>query len=219
MYIHQHPNRLLEHTTGLLLFDLLEQASYICNDATMEALLPPPKGLYLKGSVKPLLSNTKSYYAISDPTTPIDLDNVLLLREDIIDHTGDVVLSGRNLTYRPHVFTTTPTLPITAIQICHNILVDYLFRYCKHARGIRSFHIRDYIHESMHVAFDDVYFEEFLTEALDELHDFIRHQDECIYMTRLKGSTLIIERYIDWRIFEYTEMMYNKQQEEASDFY
>jgi len=101
-YIFKHPNKLLEHTDGLLLFDLLEQASYICSDDITVALEPPPRGLYIKGHITPLLNDRDIYYPKSrdgDPEAVItEFSTVLTNKEDIVDHRGDIVVTARNLT-------------------------------------------------------------------------------------------------------------------------
>lgn len=216
-----HPNKLLEKTESMLLFNLLEQASYICNDEVTQALIPSPVGLYVKGHVKPLLNDRDDYYPKSQYGNPsariIDFKTVMGLQEDIVDNQQNVVLTGYNIINRPHLFTTEPTLPIAAINICSNILVDYLFKYCKYARGFKADHISNYIKPEFHDLMDSEYFEDSLSDALDELHEFTRNHTWNIHLHKLNGTTLIIERLVDWRIYQWTEIMYNKQQVELGE--
>lgn len=217
----QDPNKLLENPEGLQLFNLLEQASYIQTDEVINALVEPPRGLYVKGHVKPLLNDIDFYYPRSRFKGPdariVDFNAVFDLQEDILDESGKIVVTGFNLTNRKHLFTTEPTLPITAINVCHNVLMDYLFKYCKYARGFRGSHVSNFIKPEYRDMMDSEYFEDSLSDALDELHEFTRHHTWNIHFTKLNGTTLVIERMVDWRIFEWTRMMYERQQEETNE--
>lgn len=222
---HPHPNTLLEKAEGLLVVNLLEQASYISTDEVLAALVAPEPGLYIKGSVNPLLNSRESYYpkSLSGGLYPeakiVDFKEALKLQEDIVTISGEVVVSAFNLINRPHLFTTEPTLPVSAINVCYNVLIDYLFKRCKYARGRKLNHFSNYIKPEYQDLIDEEYLEDSLSDALDELHEFTVHSPWNIYMHKLTGTTLIIEKLVDWRIYDWTEIMYNKQQEESSDFY
>lgn len=218
---HNHPNKLLEQHEGLILFNLLEQASYILTDEVQHILVPPPRGLYVKGHITPILNDSGVYYPRSKIGNPdariLDFDEMFKLREDIVDENNTVIINSQNLIGRPHLFTTKPELPISAALVCYNVLVEYLFKYCKHARGVKSSHISNFIKPEYQEEFNEDYFENPLENALDELYEFIRRYDWNIYFHRLNGTTLVIERYCDFRVYEYTRMMYEKQQEQQGE--
>lgn len=220
---YSHPNKLLEKPQEILLFNLLEQASRILTDSVEEMLVEPPVGLYVKGQVKPILNDRDVYYPrfrLEDPDARIvDFSKVFDLNDDIVDVQGNVIVTNYNLCHRRHLFTLKPTLPVSAIQICYNVIIDYLFRYCKHAKGIKLSRIDNLIKPEYHDTFDESLIEEYLSNALDELHDFIFDSSWNIYMHKLNGTTLIIEKMIDFRIYSWTEMQYQKQQEQEGDFY
>lgn len=219
----QHPNKLLEKPQEILLFNLLEQASRILTDSVEEMLVEPPVGLYVKGQVKPILNDKNVYYPrfrLEDPDARIvDFSKVFDLNDDIVDVQGNVIVTNYNLCHRRHLFTLKPTLPVSAIQICYNVIIDYLFRYCKYAKGIKLSRIDNFVKPEYHDTFDESLIEEYLSDALDELHDFILDSSWNIYMHKLNGTTLIIEKMIDFRIYSWTEMQYQKQQEQEGDFY
>ena len=213
----EHPNKLLETPNAILIIDLLEQASYIIDEHTEQFFVESPKGLYIKGHVNPIMLDGKKYYPkskYSDDHYLISYINALEQEEDIVDDKDKVILNLFNIKNRPYLFTQQPQLPVSAINACYSILIDYLFRYCKHARGLKVKYIGDYIKEEYNHYLYENYFESKISDALDELHEFIRKNDWNIYFHKLKGTTLIIEQHVDYRIYSWTEMMYKEQEEE-----
>lgn len=215
-----HPNKLLEKPKAIWFCNLLEQAAYLTNSDTEHWFEAPPLGVYLKGSILPLLTaDTVCYLSVPDPAQLItDYQTVLAYEQDIVDASGDILIKGSDLRRRKHLFTTQPDMPISAINVAYNLIMDYVFKYCKYARGMKRNNIEQFIKPEYLDQFDNLMFEDMLSDTLDELHTFIRYDDWSIYFHRLRSTTLLLEKHCDWRIFEYTRMMYEKQQQEEPDY-
>lgn len=217
-----HPNKLLEKPKAVWFCNLIEQAAYITNDDTEVMFEPSMPGIYIQGSIKPIIDVTKPYFITSvDPNNLIrDYTTILTLKHDILDSEGDVVIKGVDLVRRKHLYTLQPKLPVAAINIAYNLIIDYLFKYCKYARGVKQTVIEQFIRAEYRDKYDRDFLEGMLEDVLDQLHEFIRCDDWNIYFNRLHGTTLIIEKHIDWRIYRYTEMMYEKEEEDKGpDWY
>lgn len=216
----EHPNKLLEKPKGLWFCNLLEQASYLTTSDTEQLFEAPIPGIYVKGSIRPIVEATDvCYLQVPEPEQLIqDYQTILACEHDIVNKEGEVLIKGLDLRRRKHMFTSQPEMPIAAINIAYNVIMDYVFKYCKYARGIKRSSLEQYIRPEYRDNIDIHSLEDMLTDVLDELHEFIKYDDWNIYFHRLRGTTLVLEKHCDWRIYEYTRMMYENQQEEQNEF-
>lgn len=215
----EHPNSLLQHPKAVWLCNLIEQAAYITNTDTEEMFEPCVPGIYVQGSIKPLIKADTICYVgtISEATRIMSLEDVLKASADILDDDGNTLIKRFDIVHRKHLYTTNPALPVSAMHIAYNIIMDYLFKQCKYARGVKRNQLDQFIKPEYDELFDRDHFEDLLTDTLDTLHDFIRCDPWSIYFHKLHGTTLIIEKHVDWRIHEYTRMMYEKNQKETGE--
>lgn len=214
-----HPNKLLEKPKAVWFCNLLEQAAYITNSDTEHLFEEPIPGVYIKGSIKPMVRATDvCYLQVPEPQQLItDYQTILAYEHDIVDKEGEVLIKGIDLKRRKHLFTTQPEMPIAAINVAYNLIMDYVFKYCKYARGIKRSNIEQFIKAEYHEGLDVAYLEDMLCDILDELHEFIKYNDWNIYFHRLRSTTLMLELHCDYRIYNWTEIMYEKQQNELGE--
>jgi len=217
-----HPNDLFKKVHKVLVIDLLQYVSDITDMNILELLVEPTDGLYVKGGIKPILYKDKEYYyrpskEVNELVLIEDLSIVPKLTTDILDKDMKVVLPVLSLLNKSRYLTLEPTLPITAMEFGRYMALDYLGKICPYSRYIKKGGIEDFIKPEYYDSIDEYSFEDAYQHMLDDIHDFI---DDCtwnIYFTKNRMSTLIIEQSIDWRIYDWHRIQYDKHSNELDN--
>lgn len=217
-------NDLLDKTTQVIVIDLFDHAVSM-EDKVQTMFIDPKPGLYLPGSVDPILESTKKYtYSNKFPNNigKVDLNKLCTNAGDILDQTGKIVITEQNIARRLKYFTTAPTVPAVAIKAASILTINYLTSLCQYTR---SKNIHQSLEELVKPQFKTEFFkteyeiQQSLFRLLDSVIEFVVEDTWHMYLTEVKGSTLIIEKGIDWRIYEWYRMKFEKENEDEQDRY
>lgn len=228
----QEPSDLLKKVTSVLAIDLLEFAINLDTEL-LATLVEPPKGIYIKGNIKPILTDDKVYYARSkmpyiqgsskmsyiigkqkridiQDTAIKDLKEVFTLTEDLVDSDGNVVLSLKDIKIKSRYMSIGSDLPVTAIQLTKTMALDYISTLCKFSRFVYSENIESLVKPEYHYLIANDSFDVAFESLHEQILNFIDQDTWFIYFCRLKGTTLLIEKTIDYRIYYYHEVHYKE---------
>ena len=211
-------NKLLLESKEVLAIDLLPHAQQL-SEEYIEALLPAPAGIYITGVINPLFSDTESYYERSqlgiDGYQLKSIEEILHAKEDIVNSHGELILALRDIRTKGRYLKDHPTIPAIGIKAAVSVVLSYLNSLNKNTNvSVAGFKLEYFIkpeyiwmvtREDYSVAFEDL---------LDTVMDFVDGDTWHIYFCSLKGSTLVIEKTIDWRIYQYYIMTQKESQEE-----
>lgn len=250
MYNIKDPNRMLEIVTSVLVIDLLDQVKLLGGKIPLEALIDPPKGIYLKGSLKPFITDNVDYYAESVLTKKglnreelvyngvivkgskvvdfqeeriTDFQDILGLTENLIDECGTVVLTADDIKRRSKYMSLTPSIPVIAIEVAALMVKSYLDSICPYNKTVRSIRsisentLEEFVKESYHHLIDEDEFDVEFESLLNIVSEFVGDDLWFIYTHRIKGTDLIIEKLIDFRIYDWYRMKYDQQQLENKE--
>ena len=210
------PMSLLVDPSAYLVIDLLQHASKLNNSDIADMLIQPEIGIYLKGGLKPLVRYGGIYYPESKYLNPTHvfttLEAMLLCKENIIDETGRIVLSY-NVLKNPSRLTTNPEIPLVGVELTRTVAINYIDTICPHTRSIANKNIYKYIQPCYQPTINLDQLDSIFADMLYEIHTFIDSDTWFIYFDRVCGSSLIIEKMVDWRIFKYHEMIYQSEHE------
>jgi hypothetical protein len=216
-----NPNKLLDKIESVLVIDLLEAVSVI-DDALLETLVPAPPGIYVKNSLKPIIDYSKIHYTRQDylqkPMSECSLDGILKLKSDILNHEGETVLNYKEVVLRKSMLFDKPTLPVMGVKLAVTLILDYLTTIAPYTRCLKYDRQEQLIREEHHGLIELDTFEEKLEKTLDTIFDFVNEDVWYIYFTRVKGTTFVLEKVIDYRIFRYHELEMIKAMENDDDY-
>jgi hypothetical protein len=211
----------LNHVEGSLVISLLDHVMGL-EDKYQDALISPPEGIYLITDIQPIMEIGKTYYPKSRYPQPealfhatTDIDTLLSLRDDIVDHNGDMVIRHRDLVSRRRYFKTEPTLPVIALKAAIGIVEQYLVSVSRHSRRTHPRYRIDnlVLPGNEHLIECDEFMHAF-DRLLDIVTRFVDGDHWNLYHTRIKGSNLIVEKGIDYRILCYYENVFKETEEE-----
>lgn len=199
---------LLNTVEDMIIIDL---SNYICllNDELMDSLVDPEIGVYKRGSIIPRISLRNNVYFESDKTKPITNPELILERkENIVSSSGEILLSGNEITVCSKQFSSSPFIHPTAISLAKGIIDNYIFYLtCKTGYGKGLTQLEEFVKPEKHYLIrQDEYFV-VLQPMLDLLSDFVEKHTTHIYYTRLRSSSLFIERMCDYRVVEYYRLL------------
>lgn len=207
----------LLYVKGALVIDLMPHVMAVDEDPFLKALVKPPEGLYLVGSIEPLVEKGKAYYPRSQfPTAaqPIqDLHTLSSLKDDIVNTNGDIVLTLRDLITKSKFIKKEPTVPVTALKAAVSVVEQYLTSVSRNSkRSHPRYRLEFLVKETYHdLIIDDEYMKVF-KKLLNEVSDFVADDTFNMYYTKIKGTSLIIEKGIDFRIHCYYEDLFKSQE-------
>lgn len=204
------------HVEQALVIDLMEHVTTM--DMTyQEALVDPPAGIYITGSIEPILLQDRKYFvrsAYQDPKVPgINLKDIFDIKGDIVNEGGDVVLSFKDILQKKKFINFEPTVPVTALKVAVGIVEQYIISSCHHSKRSHPTYRLEYLVKPQYqdMVINDEYIQQF-ARLRDRVMDFIRDDRWQVYYTRLRGTSLIIEKGLDYRVCCYYEHLFKSQE-------
>ena len=195
--------------SAMMVVNLLDHVSTWDKDPYLDCLVEPSSGIYLPSSVNPVLDDNGVYYPQSkygqDQYRIKDLDSIFNLGESIVDKNGIVVFTWVNLKRFKKYITLTPQVPATAIKVAHVIVDDFLRGLCPYTNTPRNKHSLHQLTTNPDLILIEAY-EELLDDLIMEVSEFVGKDRYHIYFTKLKGTSLIIEKTIDFRVYDWYRM-------------
>lgn len=208
----------LAHVEEVCVIDLLDHAMTIGEDC-QKALVPAPKGLYLVGSMDPVLYEGVTYYAKSDVVVngdvydfansqPIkDLSKLIKKPDDVYDATGKLVITKKQLMARSRFLKTESTLPVVGMKMAMAVVKKYLSTLCRHTSYIHDqARIRELIKPEFLDQYDTEEFMDNFTRLLGQLDTFIGNDYWNMYWFKMQGTSMVVLKGVDWRVYRYYQM-------------
>lgn len=194
--------------TEILVLDLMEYITHINKDPYFEALVEPVKGVYLPGCLDPVMSLDNPCYPASKIGIPqfamIDISSMLACGEDVVNSKGTLLGDVRKIRRIVKYMTDQPSLPVVMLKVMMGVLTNYLSNLC--ARTRHNINVSKY-YRYIKPEYEYLIIEESYETAMDgmilDINKFVGKDTHHIYFTRLKGTSVIIEKTIDYRIYEW----------------
>lgn len=241
----------LNHVEKMVIIDLIPHVLLLNERPNLlDALKPPTQGVYVVGSIEPIVRSDGWYFANVPGTierlpiqVPINVANLSALKADITDERGKMVLQAKDLITNARFFRDEPSVPVTALKAAIATVEQYLFAVSRHNRRMHPTYALEYLIKQEHIqpTFDvdmrgnetgqptiedvvrnptildtDEYMHAF-EHLLDQVTDFVDGKHWNFYFTKVKGTSLILEQGIDYRIYKYYQAEFDKKAKEEAD--
>lgn len=203
----EHPNDLITKVHGSIAIDLYNQdLHHLLKDHLVDTDTP---NIYFKGSTNPIISKKISLYiANKQNLVPIeDYDLLLEHPTNVYNKDAEIVLRAEILEQHKKHLTSTPSIPNSLTVMIESYLVTILNRMCvKSMTGI-SYDISNYVTDIDEDTVLDM-IEEHYSNEISMLYEFIGTDTWNLYFKHRKNSLLVIEKSVDWRIYEWHRANY-----------
>ena len=205
---------LLREIKDVLVIDL-SQGNYLLSDSLRAKLYQPIKGIYLKGSIDPFLIDAEGceYYVSKgyDGTLEkIPFSDIMNSTSAICKVNGDVIINNKMGRDKKRFFTTTPNEDAIVCKLIRAVCIGVVNEYCikttpkRDDYDVGKFILPEYSHELVSSQTFDVE----LDHICREIIDFIGSDNWSIYTYRTIGRTFILEKGIDYRVFDWHRIQY-----------
>lgn len=112
-----------------------------------------------------------------------------------------------------------PTIPSMAIKMAVAVIKERLELYCPHTTSTSlRYNQRSLVQPEYHHLIDQGEYTNAFFDLNDKLIDFTRNAEWNLYFLRLQGTSLVITKGLDWRIYEYYRMKFEKESTEVNEF-
>jgi len=215
---------------SILMIDILPYVSLLEEPFLTECFEPPRKGVYIKGDINPILYENVTYFTLSEDRTPeiIQLNysiakksivkNIyeqIKLNENIYNLSASVVISANDLLASRKFLFKEPTIPAQAVKAGISVILSYLNRLCSYTSVndisynldtiVKDKYKKDIIHNNK--------FETVFETLLDKVADWVGKDSWCIFTYKIKGTSIIIEKGLDYRIYDWYRINFYKDEE------
>lgn len=162
-------------------------------------------------------SRFRGQVVVSQPQLLVidNIDDILKIAADIYREDGTLVCSKEQLNrYRRH-FSRLPSIPAQSVKMAIAVAMSRLQSFCPHAiLPTINFNQTDLVTPKYaHLVYNDEYSQGF-AELLDKIRDITRKSEWNLYFVRITGTNLIIRKGIDWRIYDWYRMKFEKEEKE-----
>jgi hypothetical protein len=194
--------------TEILVLDLMEYVTFIDKDPYFDALIEPASGVYLAGGFDPIMSMDNPCYPISkmgmEYFAITTIEGMLRCKEVIVNNKGVVIGDVNKVRRIVKHMTNEPQLPVVMLKVMMGILTNYLSNLCTRTRhNINVSKYYRYIKPEYEYLITEERYETVLDNLIMDIIKFVGKDTYHIYFTRLKGTSVIVEKTIDYRIFEW----------------
>lgn len=196
-------------------------------------LLPPPEGIYFQGGCEPVIEPERVYYCMNrgaqrafheqkrcsdfvssaavkgDIPKPELFLNLDMVKDDIVDNRGRVVVPLSVAKQHKDYLTTTPTFPVRALLLLTSVVKSYFNPHDK-THGVYQ-HLNDEGVAKWQQREMD--FEAEVCNLLDIFDEFVGEDRHHIYGLVFVNTDVVVEKYCDFRIYEWTRL----QEAKATD--
>lgn len=207
----------LNHNKEVTVIDILSHVMSLDEDPYLKALVPPAEGIYLLGSIDPILYKDRMYYEMKTGKS-IEFAKILKINDDIVDETGRIIVSLKDLKTKARFFKHEPSVPSVGIKIAIAVVTRYLGTLCRHTRHVHDrIRIDKYVRPEYQEMVDKEEFVHGFERLLDLVTDFVGRDTWNIYFYKLRGTSLVIEKSVDWRVYRYYETRFEEENRLADE--
>ncbi len=192
--------------TATVLIDTIPAASAIESLLGPNVLRPPTPGIYASRSATPFLKAGEYYYKIDDINGNTPIKGIEDVHGDIFNQKGDLVhIAKKKMELSMH-----PTVPAQGMKIVY-AYVDMLVTLATHEWTKETLSLSDtfdqFIEPKIHA--DDKFkiYQTMIDQMKDIKHivlDFIGSNGWIMHLMRFKGTDIVIEKTIDYRIYQWS---------------
>lgn len=206
----------LEHVEETIVIDLLQHAVSLEEDPYLIALKDPVPGVYITGDLEPIINFNNIYYRKQQFGSKSGLiknfEQVITACDDIVNEHAGLVLTHRNIKTKKRFLNPAPTVPAMAIKAAISVVQRYLNTLSHHMRYAGNTYRLENLIQDKYVSLieKDEYLHAF-EKLLDTVAEFVGKDHWNLYFYKLKGTSMIVTKGVDWRIYDWYRIQFEKE--------
>lgn len=175
----------------------------------------PTPGVYLINTLEPIIEAGKPYYTSKGliNQTPIIGNELAEINDDVFDENGNVVISKHIMLNKNAILKNHPSVNTALFKIARLLIEDYINSKCPIFNVNNNNKITRYlVPEAMHL-YESGEINNYMYVIYDIIDRFIGKDVYHIYFVRTVGLDLIIDKVVDYRIYQWTKQHFGNNEE------
>ena len=169
---------------------------------------PLEPNTYLKGQMLPVFQKGRLYFTKKGLATNTPITSLDGLTETIYDYAGNVVIPPNVMRNKDRYLSGTPTMPLQTAMVLEAYIKYYLEQMCPYRQmGGSAKALCSLFNEQGQEMFEEGTIERILEPVGKVVRDFVGRDTWHIYFVKLEADSVFIEKTIDYRIYQYYEML------------
>lgn len=208
-------NKMLIKTKETLVLNLLDHVVNLDDLYRVDCYEEPRKGIYLSGSIDPIFYADSKYFWKNDQSVNIPILNIhelLTTFRTVIDSTEKVIIRGDTLFKQRKFLQTQPDIPVMAIKAAVATIIKYLNSLCSftHVNDI-SYNLYRLVKNEYRDLVNNDEFDVIFYDLVSKVQDFVGEDTWHIYFYKVRGTSIIIQKTIDYRIYDWYRIKYGTE--------
>jgi len=225
MVKHDTALELLEINKEILIINILDYVVAIDSDPYLISLKDPEEGIYLTGSMEPIFSKSNFYITKDKFNKPmllandiLDLETILSATNDVYDISGNLIMTAEDIRKKSKYLRLAPTIPVIGVKMGVATVLKYLNSLCVYTHVSSSKYNQESLvkEEALHLVNSEEYDIAF-ESLLDRVAKFIGKDTWHIYFYKVRGTNLIIQKTVDFRIYQWYQWKIEKEKKDDDD--
>ncbi len=186
--------------------------------------LPPPKGIYNNVRVEPVMIDGGNYYTLekkNDMMVRNAVTDLYSVKKGLSVYTESndrdiVVVSSLQLSNKEKCLSTLPIRPYRGMKIVELLINNQINSFIKYRKGTKGLYDGMSKHFKADINSDELdkamgAVKEQYADTNSSLRDFMGKHDWNIYFVKVKGYTVIVQKSMDWRAYDWACRMESKE--------
>lgn len=218
MNVYNSLSDLLRETVGYGVFDLVPYVAQL-DSSLLDTLNEPVGGLYLPGNVEPLFMEGETYW-VAKRHERIAVSYDVILKDTLASKTpsqerilppgelqnkdGEPVIKRLLYERIKHRLGVYPSVSIRGCEVAIAVVIDYLNTLCPYVNvPHRHYQLPALIKAAHHSLLEKQTFETALDDLVLDVIKFVGKDTWNIYQYKVSGTTLVLEKGLDFRIVDW----------------
>lgn len=166
-------------------------------------LLPAPKGIYLNGTLEPVMVDGQAYYTY-DRTETIPMTDINKNDRAVYNEAGKCVITSLQARRKAFFLSNEPFLPYRGIKIVETMVNDQIDSFVLYRRNRRNLFSELTKQFAPGVDVNDQFgndLESIYKDLQSDVANFLNNHSWNLYFARMKNNMLHIERSLDYRAY------------------
>lgn len=205
------PDELLETIDESYIEDCKDEA-FAINRLYGQYLMPNPTGVYTKQSLYPVVRPDMKIYSATTGNR-ISIADIVKEKQGVLDSSGKLCISARQLAGK-NTLSLIGYYPITAMRLIGSRITQSLYSYCRiHVPQTVSMHDIVYMGDAPIDEIDE-YLDFILSSKLGKIEEWVCKDLWRIYTTSINRCSVVIEKRVDYRVYDWHRREYDKRHPE-----
>lgn len=170
--------------------------------------LPEP-GIYKLGEMYPCIIPNKLYFSQRvdkhNKFVTLPITNFNKVTDAVVDELGKLIIPASIMKNKDQYLSNTPSIPVRGLILIKLLIekhIEMICRWTNHSTYDNK--ILSHFKNGGYELYNEGHLDKICESLFRQINDFIGNDEWHIYFVKFSGLDIVIEKAIDWRVYEWT---------------